>query len=258
MFTMGRWFKLLSVVMLVAASTAADAATLSQFRAVVKEPVTLQVGPGEKFPLMRDVLAQGDVVLVLGNSTGGYWMNVMKVDGTEGWVQNSKLDVYRIPPYEMDDLEEVLQRKRRVTSRWVLDIDAMMSSAPVAAGIGMMVWWVPFTNGLTAMRIDQPEIGAGFHYLQRIVEAPKGGYAEMPLAIQWMFRMPPRGSLMVGPKGGLALVQDANEPGRKFTMLVGAAARYFPYDNFGFNLEIFCAQRGDFFITRQAGVSFRY
>lgn len=255
---MGRLFKLALALVLLVTTVAAQAATSSQFRAVVKEPVTLQVGPGEKFPLMKEVAAQGDVVLILGNSTGGYWMNIMKSDGTEGWVQNSKLDVYRIPPYEMDEFEEVLQRKRRVTSRWVLDLDAMMASEPVSAGIGMMVWWIPFTNGLTAQRIDQPEIGAGFHYLQRIIEAPKGGYAEMPLAIQWMFRMPPRGSLMVGPKGGIALVQDANEASRKFTMLAGVAARYFPYDNFGFNMEIFCAQRGDFFITRQVGVSFRY
>jgi hypothetical protein len=240
----------------------AAGAKASQFRAVVKEAQTLSVGPSEKYPLLTTQVVQGEAVLVLGNSTGGVWMNIMKSDGREGWIPATKVDLYKVPPYELDDLEEAWQRKRRVTSNWVIDAGTILASGPNAIGASATVWWVPFSNGLTAKKIDQLEFGAGFRYAVRVATKSSlngKGFSEMPFMMQWMFRMPPRGSLMAGVKAGATLLQDTAGLNSSFYAFVwGASIRYFPFDNFGFFVDLVTAHRLNFFITREMGMSFRF
>lgn len=237
-------------------------AQASQFRAVVKETQKLLMGPGEKYPELAAEVKQNEPVLILGNSTGGVWMSVMQENGNEGWILATKLDLYKIAPYELDDLEEAWQRKRRVISNWVIDTGLVFSAAPNSLGIGATVWWIPFQKGLLAQKSDQIEFGAGFRLGTRVSNrgAPDGSsFSEMPFMVQWMFRMPPRGSLMAGPKVGFSLMQDAANPDQSPAAFVwGATLRYFPYDNFGFFLDLVTIQRLKFFISREAGVSFRF
>lgn len=256
MTKISRWLAL-SILGLAFKGGTAEAAP--QFRAVTKESTALYAGPGDRYPMLKEAaLVEKEVVIVLGNSTGGIWLNVMKKDGTEAWVPKNKLDLYRISDFELDELGEVLEMKRRITSSWIVDMGVHLSSSPHALGVAAMVWGVPFRNGLMARKIDQLEIGAGFIYGMRVTSNTSArNYSEMPIAAQWMFRMPPRGALMAGPKVGVALLQDKSIS-NKYSLLAGATMRFYPYDSFGFYLELFVVQKGGAYITRQAGISFRF
>lgn len=233
----------------------------TQFRAVTKSAVVLNQGPGDKYSPTEQTMNEGEVLLVLGTSTGGLWLNVMRNNGTEGWIPKDKAELYRVPIFQMDEMDELFQKKRRVTSDWIVDLTVRMASAPNALGLAGTAWWIPFERGLTGKKIDQLEVGFGVAYGLRIFNSTGldgKAYGEMAVLGQWMFRMPPRGSLMAGPKAGLAMVDD-KATGKVAPHIVwGVAARYFPYDSFGFTMEILTAQRLDFFVTREVGVSFRF
>ncbi|MBS1984865.1 MAG: hypothetical protein JST16_11910 [Bdellovibrionales bacterium] len=112
-----------------------------------------------------------------------------------------------------------------------------------------------------ARKIDQLEIGTGFLYSSRIESSSgsSGAFAEMPMLVQWMFRMPPRGSLMAGPRVGGTLIQDSVDTSKgNFAFTWGASLRFFPYDELGFFLDLAVVHRTSLFLTRQAGISFRF
>lgn len=257
------------VVLLVLLGVPIRARAASEFRGFVKAEESLYSGPGASYgPVGGERTKPGEELLVLGSSVGGAWTLVLREDGSEGWVPTSRLDLVRVTPSELDRFQLTVDRKRRLTSRWIGNVGPLGGTGPLGFGAGVTLYANLARNGFATFKSDQLELGVGFNlYTGQVAYnaktdtvVSKRSFSEIPISLLWLGRFGPRGAFMIGSRLGVSVMSDPTFPAgrRALPFTVGVQMRYYPDDVYGFYSEGTAIIRSVQYVAFSTGMSFRF
>jgi len=186
-------------------STSAHA--VSEFRAIAKEDYPLYAEPRGGATITGTIFKKGTEAYVVGTSVGGTWLKVLDNEGNEGWLPEARVQVFRMIPGDYDRYRELIDRQRRVTSRFIFNFTGTLGDGNLGFGLQFTPMINLFKNGILGNKVDHLEVGGGFAYhfgTSNVIE----GFFEVPVLAYWLFRMGPRGAVLFGPGIGFSIIDD--------------------------------------------------
>lgn len=208
--------------------------------AVLLAPTKLQIQPESRSPRLNKEYLDTEVFFVLGTSQNKEWYKILHRSGIAGWVSNSKIRIYNLNAEEQREFDLFMERDRRPNYRSLVQLGGSYGTAPFGGGaeLDLAINMLPY--GVFGKNFDQLELGSGFHYHF----GGSGFFFEVPIVLQWMFRISHHGNILLGPFGGLSVVQD---PRFKFDSPMparfGLQLRYYFSEHLGLYGSLFMLSR---------------